>query len=175
MGKLVVTEFMSLDGVVEDPAGEWAAQFDQGVEAGEFKLKETVDSECLLLGRVTYDEFSQSWPQEQGEFADLFSALPKYVMSSTLQNPSWKNTTVLSGDLAAEVTALKTVRRATWSCTAAQRSSMRCSKRTSSTNFGSWSSRFSSAAGATCSATPARRLHCSLSPPRRRDRTACSC
>jgi dihydrofolate reductase len=107
MGKLVVSEFVSLDGIAEDPAGEWVGQFDQGAEAGAFKLKETLDSECLLLGRVTYEGFVHSWPHEQGEFADKFNSMPKYVVSSTLQNPSWTNTTVLGGDLAAEVTALK--------------------------------------------------------------------
>jgi dihydrofolate reductase len=107
MGKLVVTEFMSLDGIVEDPAGEWVNQFDQGAEAGAFKLNETLASECLLLGRVTYDGFAQSWPHEQGEFAEKFNSMPKYVVSSTLQDPSWTNTTVLRGDLTDEVAKLK--------------------------------------------------------------------
>ncbi|MPZ97510.1 MAG: hypothetical protein GEU96_21980 [Propionibacteriales bacterium] len=103
MGRLVVTEFMSLDGIVDDPAGEWTSQFDQGAEAGAFKLNETLTSACLLLGRITYEGFAQSWPHEQGEFADRFNSLPKYVVSSTLQDPSWTNTTVLSGDLAEAV------------------------------------------------------------------------
>jgi dihydrofolate reductase len=107
MGKLVVTEFMSLDGIVEDPAGDWVGQFDQGAEAGAFKLNETMESECLLLGRVTYEGFAQSWPREKGEFADRFNSLPKYVVSSTLRDPSWANTTVLSGDLADQVAKLK--------------------------------------------------------------------
>jgi hypothetical protein len=64
MGKLVVTEFTCLDGIVEDPAGQWVAQFDQGAEAAAFKLRETLASECLLLGRVTYEGFARSWPQE---------------------------------------------------------------------------------------------------------------
>jgi dihydrofolate reductase len=98
MGKLVVTEFMSLDGIVEDPAGDWVNQFDQGAEAGAFKLNETRASECLLLGRVTYDGFAQPWPREQGEFADRFNSMPKYVVPSTLRDPSWTNTTVLRGD-----------------------------------------------------------------------------
>ena len=106
MSKLVVTEFMSLDGIVEDPAGEWVGQFDQGAEAGAFKLNETLNSECLLLGRVTYEGFVRSWPHEQGEFADKFNSMPKYVVSSTLQDPSWTNTTVLSGDLAEHVAEL---------------------------------------------------------------------
>jgi dihydrofolate reductase len=107
MSKLVVTEFMSLDGIVEDPAGEWVGQFEQGAEAGAFKLEETQNTACLLLGRVTYEGFAQAWPQQQGEFADKFNSLPKYVVSSTLQDPSWANTTVLSGDLAEEVAELK--------------------------------------------------------------------
>ena len=107
MSKLVVSEFMSLDGIVEDPACEWVGQFDQGAEAGAFKLNETLNSGCLLLGRVTYEGFARSWPHEQGEFADKFNALPKYVVSSTLQDPSWTKTTVLQGDLADEVAELK--------------------------------------------------------------------
>jgi dihydrofolate reductase len=106
MGKLVVTEFMSLDGVVEDPAGELVGQFDQGAEAGAFKLNETLNSEGLLLGRVTYEGFARSWPHEEGEFADRFNSLPKFVVSSTLQDPSWTNTTVLDGDLAEQVAEL---------------------------------------------------------------------
>lgn len=106
MSKLVVTEFTSLDGIVEDPAGDWVGRFEQGAEAAAFKVKETMDSECLLLGRVTYEGFAQSWPHEQGEFADKFNSLPKYVVSSTLQDPTWTNTTVLRGDLAAEVREL---------------------------------------------------------------------
>ena len=106
MSKLVVSEFMSLDGIVEDPAGEWVGQFDQGAEAGSFKLTETLNSGCLLLGRVTYEGFARSWPHEHGEFADKFNSMPKYVVSSTLQDPAWTNTTVLSGDLAEHVAAL---------------------------------------------------------------------
>ena len=107
MGKLVVSEFVSLDGIAEDPGLEWAGQFDTGAEGGAFKMDETMKSECLLFGRVTYEEFSRSWPNEQGEFADKFNSLPKYVVSSTLRDPSWKNTTVLSGDLAEQVGKLK--------------------------------------------------------------------
>jgi dihydrofolate reductase len=107
MSKLVVTEFMSLDGIVEDPAGEWVGQFEQGPEAGAFKLNETMTSECLLLGRVTYEGFAQAWPHEQGEFADKFNSMPKYVVSLTLRDPSWTNTTVLNGDLAEQVAELK--------------------------------------------------------------------
>jgi len=77
MSKLVVTEFMSLDGIVEDPGGEWVTQFDQGPKAYSFKLNETLNSECMLLGRVTYEGFARSWPDERGEFADKFNSLPK--------------------------------------------------------------------------------------------------
>jgi dihydrofolate reductase len=107
MSNLVVTEFMSLDGIVEDPGGEWVTQFDQGPKAYSFKLNETVNSECVLLGRVTYEGFARSWPHERGEFADKFNSLPKYVVSSTLQDPSWPNTTVLSGDLTEQIVKLK--------------------------------------------------------------------
>jgi dihydrofolate reductase len=103
MSRLVVTEFMSLDGIVEDPGGAWVGQFDQGAEAGAFKVKETLDSECLLLGRVTYEGFARAWPHEQGEVADKLNSMPKYVVSSTLTEPSWSNTTVLDGNLAEHV------------------------------------------------------------------------
>jgi dihydrofolate reductase len=105
MGKLVVTEFVSLDGIAADPGHEWAAPFDLG-EAGAFKVDETMNTECMLLGRVTYEEFSQSWPHQQGEFADKFNSLPKYVVSSTLKDPSWGKTTVLGGDVGEEVAKL---------------------------------------------------------------------
>jgi dihydrofolate reductase len=114
MGRIVVTEFVSLDGVVEDPGGAedfkyggWAFEFDRGEDGDKFKLDETVDSEALLLGRVTYDGFAEAWPSRDGEFADKFNSMPKYVISSTLENPDWTNTTVLNGDVAEEVAKLK--------------------------------------------------------------------
>src|SRR5919109_3408518 len=110
MGRIVVTEFMSLDGVVEDPGGAedfkyggWSFEFQRGDEGDAFKLDETRNSGALLLGRVTYEGFADAWPSREGEFADLFNALPKYVVSSTLKDPEWTNTTVLGGDLVQEV------------------------------------------------------------------------
>src|SRR5919109_3228749 len=104
MGRIVVTEFISLDGVVEDPGGSedfkyggWSFAFDRGDEGNQFKLEETMGSDALLLGRVTYDGFAEAWPQREGEFADKFNTMPKYVFSSTLENPTWGNTTVLDG------------------------------------------------------------------------------
>jgi dihydrofolate reductase len=114
MGRIVVTEFVSLDGVVEDPGGAedfkyggWAFEFDRGEDGDKFKLDETVASEALLLGRVTYEGFAEAWPSRDGEFADKFNSMPKYVISSTLENADWTNTTVLNGAVAEEVAKLK--------------------------------------------------------------------
>jgi dihydrofolate reductase len=106
MGKLVVTEFVSLDGVMEDPAA-WSFDFKRGDEGDRFKFDETFASEAILLGRVTYEAFAEAWPSRDGEFADRFNSMPKYVVSSTLENPTWTNTTVLRGDAVDEVTKLK--------------------------------------------------------------------
>jgi dihydrofolate reductase len=114
MGKIVVTEFMSLDGVVEDPGGAedfkyggWSFEFQRGDEGDAFKLEETRNSKALLLGRVTYEGFADAWPSREGEFADLFNSMPKYVVSSTLKDPEWTNTTVLDGDVPQEVQRLR--------------------------------------------------------------------
>jgi dihydrofolate reductase len=114
MGRIVVTEFISLDGVVEDPGGAeqfkhsgWSFEIDRGDEGGKFKLDETMGSEALLLGRRTYEGFADAWPSRDGEFADKFNSMPKYVVSSTLESPEWTNTTVLQGDLAESVGRLK--------------------------------------------------------------------
>ena len=114
MGRIVVTEFISLDGVVEDPGGSedfkyggWSFEFNRGEEGDRFKLDETMASDALLLGRVTYQGFADSWPQRDGEFADKFNNMPKYVVSSTLQDPEWTNTTVLEGDLAEQVAKVR--------------------------------------------------------------------
>jgi dihydrofolate reductase len=113
MGRIVVTEFVSLDGVMEAPGGEdfkykgWSFQFDRGEEGNKFKLDETVDAEALLLGRVTYEGFAAAWPSRDGEFADKFNSMPKYVVSSTLDNPEWNNSTVLGGNVVDEVSRLK--------------------------------------------------------------------
>jgi dihydrofolate reductase len=114
VGRIVVTEFMSLDGVIEDPGGAedfrhggWSFEISRGDEGDKFKLDETLASEALLLGRVTYEGFAAAWPTRDGEFADKFNAMPKYVVSSTLSEPEWNNTTVLKGDVAKEVAKLK--------------------------------------------------------------------
>lgn len=114
MGKIVVTEFVSLDGVMEDPGGAegyrhggWTFEFDRGPEGDKFKLDEALGAEALLLGRVTYEGFAAAWPSRDGEFADKFNAMPKYVVSSTLEKADWTNSAVLEGDLAAGVAALR--------------------------------------------------------------------
>jgi dihydrofolate reductase len=113
VGRIVVTEFVSLDGVMEDPGGSedfkyggWTFEISRGDEGDKFKLDETLSSEALLLGRVTYQGFAEAWPSREGEFADKFNAMPKYVVSSTLEKPEWNNSTVLKGDVAEEVAKL---------------------------------------------------------------------
>ena len=114
MGRIVVTEFMSLDGVVEDPGGAedykyggWSFEYSRGDDGDRFKLDETMDSEALLLGRVTYEGFADAWPSREGEFADKFNNMPKYVVSTTLSDPEWTNSTVIAGDLAEGVARIK--------------------------------------------------------------------
>ena len=114
MGKIVVTEFVSLDGVMEAPGGGedyehqgWTFEIDRGAEGDKFKLDETMSAEALLLGRRTYEGFAAAWPSMEGEFADKFNGMPKYVVSSTLSEPQWNNSTVLAGDVAEEVTKLR--------------------------------------------------------------------
>ena len=112
--RIVVTEFSSLDGVMEAPGGEdfkypgWSFEFERGEEGDQFKLEETEQADALLIGRRTYESFAGAWPEREGPFADKFNAMPKFVVSTTLGNPEWNNTTVLgSGDAAAEVRELK--------------------------------------------------------------------
>ena len=114
MGRIVVTEFVSLDGVIEAPGGGedyrhggWTFEIDRGEEGNKFKLDETLEAKAQLLGRVTYEGFAAAWPSREGEFADKFNAMPKYVVSSTLQEAEWNNSTVLSGDVAEQVAKLK--------------------------------------------------------------------
>ena len=106
MGRIVVTAYISVDGVVEAPSGTedfervgWTDGFSRGPEGEKFKYDETMASDALLLGRVTYDGFAPVWPQIPGEFADKFNSMPKYVVSQTLEDPEWNNTTVLRGDV----------------------------------------------------------------------------
>src|SRR5687768_4292134 len=114
MAKIVVTEFVSLDGVMEGPAGDdgfvrgaWSFEVDRGQDGDKFKLDETMGSEALLLGRRTYQGFAAAWPSREGEFADKFNSMPKYVVSSSLDNPEWTNTTVLRGEVVDEVSKLR--------------------------------------------------------------------
>ena len=114
MARIVVTEFMSLDGVIEDPGGAedfkyggWSFEFDRGDAGNQFKLDETMGSAALLLGRVTYEGFAEAWPQRDGEFADKFNTMPKYVVSSTVDGSAWTNTTVLDGDVPEAVRKLR--------------------------------------------------------------------
>src|SRR3954453_2732340 len=114
MGKIVVTEFVSLDGVMEDPGGAedfkyggWSFEISRGEEGDKFKLDETMESDALLLGRRTYEGFADAWPSREGEFADKFNNMPKYVVSSTLSDPAWTNSTVVEGDLEQAVAKLR--------------------------------------------------------------------
>ncbi|MBV9804779.1 MAG: dihydrofolate reductase family protein [Solirubrobacterales bacterium] len=114
MGKLVISEFVSLDGVFEDPGGAgdyehggWSFEYDRGKEGGQFKLDEVMEAEAHLLGRITYDEFAAAWPSRAGEYADKLNGDPKYVVSHTLSDPTWNNTTVLGGDAVESVTRLR--------------------------------------------------------------------
>jgi dihydrofolate reductase len=114
MGRIVVTEFISLDGVIEAPGGGedykyggWTFEIDRGDEGNQFKLDETMNSAALLLGRRTYEGFAAAWPERDGEFADKFNTMPKYVVSSRLRDPEWTNSTVVSGDVVDEITKLK--------------------------------------------------------------------
>jgi dihydrofolate reductase len=112
--RIVVTEFVSLDGVMEAPGGEdfkypgWSFEFDRGDDGNQFKLDETMQADALLIGRRTYESFAGAWPNRTGEFADKFNSMPKFVVSTTLGEPDWQNTTVLdSGDATAQVRKLK--------------------------------------------------------------------
>jgi dihydrofolate reductase len=114
MSRIVVTEFVSLDGVMEDPGGSeqtkhgaWTFEFDRGDKGNKFKLDETMGSDALLLGRVTYEGFADAWPSREGEFADKFNTMPKYVVSNTLERTDWDNSTILSGDVVEQVSKLR--------------------------------------------------------------------
>jgi len=114
MRRIVVSQFVSLDGVIEDPVGietlgrgAWSGRTDSGAEGGKFKVDEMMDSEAMLLGRKTYDGYVSAWPGRGGDYADKINGMPKYVASSTLENPEWNNTTVLDGDVASALRKLK--------------------------------------------------------------------
>jgi dihydrofolate reductase len=116
MGRIVVTEFVSLDGVMEAPGGGeeyehggWTFEIDRGEEGDRFKLEEVLEAEAQLLGRRTYEGFAAAWPgmTDEAGFAEKMNSMPKYVVSSTLQEAEWSNSTVLSGDLVEEIEKLK--------------------------------------------------------------------
>jgi dihydrofolate reductase len=115
MGKLVVSQFITVDGVVEAPGGGedlerggWAFKFKRGDEGDAFKSSELEDTDVLLLGRRTYEGFAAAWPSRSGDpFSDKFNSMPKYVVSSTLKDPEWNNSTVIDGNIAEAVASLK--------------------------------------------------------------------
>ncbi len=114
MRRIVVSEFVTLDGVMEDPGGAektdrggWAFQFNRGPEGDKFKLDEVLAAGALLLGRTTYQEFFAAWPSRTGEFADKMNGMPKYVVSTTLQLAGWNNSTVIKTNVVERVSQLK--------------------------------------------------------------------
>lgn len=116
MRKVVVSEFVTLDGVMEAPGGGeafrrggWAFEFDRGAEGDAFKLDELQKADALLLGRVTYEGFAAAWPSRTDDvgFADKMNGMPKFVVSTTLESPEWNNSTVIGGDVSEEVSKLK--------------------------------------------------------------------
>src|SRR5919109_482844 len=114
MGKIVISENVSLDGVIEDPTGVeglsvggWFWETDRGEDGEKFTLDKALDTEALLLGRRSYEFFAATWPSRGGELADKMNSLPKYVVSSTLEHPEWNNSTVLEGDVVDAVSKLK--------------------------------------------------------------------
>ena len=116
MGKLVVTEFISLDGVIEAPGGGegyahagWSFKFNRGEDGDKFKFDELLAADAQLLGRVTYQGFASAWPSIPGEFGERMNGMPKYVVSSTLSaaDANWTNSTVISDDVAGQISRLK--------------------------------------------------------------------
>ena len=114
MGKIVVSENVTLDGVIQDPAGDegfrvggWVGLIKNRPQLGKLALDEALATEALLLGRRSYEWFAARWPSRSGELADRLNSLPKYVVSSTLEHPGWTNSTVLNGDVVNEVSKLK--------------------------------------------------------------------
>jgi dihydrofolate reductase len=116
VGKLVVSEFVSLDGVMEDPGGAegfehggWTFQFERGEEGDKFKLDEVLEADAMLLGRVTYEGFAAAWPaiEDEAGFAEKMNSMPKRVVSSTLEELTWNNSSLVEGDLTEAVEKLK--------------------------------------------------------------------
>jgi dihydrofolate reductase len=115
MGRIVVSEFVTLDGVMEDPGGAeksrhggWAFKFERGEEGDRFKVEELMAADALLLGRKTYEGFAAAWPNmNEDEFGQKMNSMPKYVVSKTLTEASWTNSTILSGEVAEQVGRLR--------------------------------------------------------------------
>src|SRR2546428_13104719 len=114
MGKIVVSENVSLDGVIQDPAGDegfrlggWVGLIKERPQLNKLALDEALGADALLLGRRTYEWFAARWPSRSGELADRLNNMPKHVVSSTLEHPDWNNSTVLKGDVLNEVSKLK--------------------------------------------------------------------
>src|SRR5438132_10532380 len=114
MGKIVVSDNVSLDGVIQDPAGDegfrlggWVGLMKDSPQLNRLALDEALGAEALLLGRRSYEWFAARWPSRSGELADRLNSLPKYIVSSTLEDPDWNNSTVLKGDVENEVSRLK--------------------------------------------------------------------
>ena len=114
MGKIVVSDNVTLDGVIEDPAGDegfrhggWVGLLKDRPELSRLALDEALRAEAVLLGRRSYEWMAGRWPSRTGELADRLNSLPKFVVSSTLQHPDWNNSTILKGDVVNEVSTLK--------------------------------------------------------------------
>jgi dihydrofolate reductase len=114
MAKVIVSQFITVDGVVEDPGGSegrdfggWAFKYDRGPDGDKFKLDEVMASDSLLLGRTTYEGFADAWPSREGEFADKFNNMQKYVVSTTMDSADWNNSVLIKDDVAGEVAKLR--------------------------------------------------------------------
>ncbi len=114
MGKLAVTEFVSIDGVFEDPGGAedfeyggWTFEYDRGDDGDEFKLNEVREADVNLLGRITYGSFAEAWPKREGEFADIINKSRKVLVSTTVDDPGWENVEVISENVPEELAKLK--------------------------------------------------------------------
>jgi dihydrofolate reductase len=114
MGKIVVSENVSLDGVIQDPSGDegfrlggWVGHITDRPAVGKAVLDEALGAAALLFGRRSFEFFAARWPSREGKLADRLNTLPKYVVSSTLEDPEWNNSTVLKGDVVKEVSRLK--------------------------------------------------------------------
>jgi dihydrofolate reductase len=115
MRRIVVSEFVTLDGVMEDPGGAekskyggWAFKFERGPDGNKFKYDELMASDALLLGRVTYEGFAAAWPSRTGDdFSDKMNSMRKYVVSTTLERADWNNSKLIKGNVVAELSKLK--------------------------------------------------------------------